>query len=172
MEKKKIFKFFIGGGLLGLVLVVVYGVITGGVAVKKETEPFPTPIFFPTITSSSETAVIPTIKLPPIKGGKLVIAGVEVEDFLKTPAKVNARGDVWFVAGKTYHLIYYPNSTKFLISILVAPFAKVREEAEKEFLDQLGIVEGEACRLDVVLTTPYFANPDFAGKTYGLSFCQ
>ena len=60
----------------------------------------------------------------------------------------------------------------FFISVVSWPFDEHRLVAEADFLDKLGITDDEACRLNVDETTPAFANPDKAGKTYALSFCR
>jgi len=45
-------------------------------------------------------------------------------------------------------------------------------EVEKRFIELLDISEAEACKLDVIITTPQFVNPEFAGEEYYLSFCN
>ncbi len=71
-----------------------------------------------------------------------------------------------------YHLFYFAPEELFIISIQRYPFDEIRPIAEQEFLKTLAIGEEDACKLNVELTTPGYANPGKAGKTYSLSFCK
>lgn len=94
------------------------------------------------------------------------------ENALSKTMKVNARGDVLLVDKPEYQIIYFQKEDQFLISILKSPFEAIREEAEDEFLQITKADQETLCKLDVVLTTPSFANPSLAGKIVYLSFCQ
>lgn len=88
-----------------------------------------------------------------------------------SPKQINSQGDLLFLENENYKIVYLPNFTQYNISILSSPFNYYREQAEKEFLSLFGINQQQACSLNVVITTPRFANPEESGKEYMLSFC-
>lgn len=105
-----------------------------------------------------------------IKTGRIEISGVWVNDFLK---EVDSKKTfVTIVKNKNYHIFFLPKQKGFVISITSSPFEKQRNKAEEEFLKALGIDKGGACKLNVDVTTPSFANPEEAGRIFKLSFCQ
>jgi hypothetical protein len=72
-----------------------------------------------------------------------------------------------------YYQIYYIKSEDFfLISIIGYPFQNILPLAENDLLNTLGIDKESACKIDVRITTPNFANPEESGKIHKLSFCQ
>lgn len=105
------------------------------------------------------------------KGDKIIISNVEMNDVLSNPVETNSFGDGLILKGNSYQIVYLKNSNNFLISILDSPFEKFKLVAEQEFLRLLGVSEIDACRLNVTVTTPAFANPAEAGGIYKLSFC-
>lgn len=112
----------------------------------------------------------PTFKKP--VGPTIPISDVNVNNFYNLNPKINERGDVTFVDRQNFQIIYFSKENEFLISVLGSPFEEKRQEAEKEFLKQLNIVEEKACQLKVVISTPTFANPNESGQNYRLSFCN
>lgn len=70
-----------------------------------------------------------------------------------------------------FDILYLPKEDRYLISIYHSPFATNQKLAEKAFLDNLKIDPTQACKLKVVVSTPYFANPDESGQEFPLSFC-
>lgn len=112
------------------------------------------------------------VQIPQISPKKINISGVQTNDFLSSPKEVNKNGDVLFAETPKYQLVYLQNFNQFIVSILSSPFETIKKEAEIEFLHRLGITENEACKLNVSVTTPYFANPDYSGKNWPLSFCE
>ena len=103
---------------------------------------------------------------------KIKISGVEVNNFYKEATEIKKDGFAKFIDKKDYQIMYIPVDNSFLISILSSPFDEIRTEAEKALLDKLKISQQEACYLKVNITTPSYANPEYAGKNYGLSFCE
>ena len=101
---------------------------------------------------------------------RVEISGVFVKDFFEDNA--HQKPHITLSRTKDYHIFYIPDQEVFFISIVSYPFDDHRIFAEEDFLDKLGITEKEACKLNVNITTPSFANPDKAGTTYGLSFCS
>lgn len=74
--------------------------------------------------------------------------------------------------GADYEIIYINQNDQYLISISGSPFEEKRKLAEQNFLKTFKINKEEACKLNVVITTPTFANPKEAGINYKLSFCD
>jgi hypothetical protein len=103
---------------------------------------------------------------------RIEISGVTVNDFTKDIQNPNEELFITLSRTKDYHVFYITKEQFFFISIVSWPFDDYRLVAEADFLDKLGINEKEACNLKVYETTPAFANPDKAGKSYPLSFCQ
>jgi hypothetical protein len=86
---------------------------------------------------------------------------------------INKSGDFSLnVQSENYSIIYFPKNKSFNISITASPFERIRRQAENDFLKKMGPDEQFICSLNVVITTPRFANPDQAGRNYPLSFCQ
>lgn len=103
----------------------------------------------------------------------LTINEVELENFYNNKkTDINARGDALIKDTGDAHIIFFNETESFLISILESPFEVKRREAEQEFLETMSLTEEEACKLNVEITTPLFANPDEAGKIFRLSFCK
>jgi hypothetical protein len=84
----------------------------------------------------------------------------------------NELGDIIIEDTNDYRILYIKRKDQFSIGIFSSPFEKQRQKAEKAFLSILNITEEKACELNVVTTTPMFANPEEAGKIYSLSFCE
>jgi len=100
------------------------------------------------------------------------ISGVKVNDFFKTAPEVNSNGYTAVSLNPKHQILYFPDDELFLISIIGYPFDDYIGAAEKDFLEKLGIKEGEACKLNVSITTPVHRNPDKAGEVYRLSWCE
>lgn len=104
---------------------------------------------------------------------EITISNIPVKNFYKKAEKIDNAGNVYFVdEPNKYQILYEEKFDQFLISILGSPFEELRIEAEQKLISDLGITTAEACLLNVVITTPAFANPDFSGKPYKLSFCE
>lgn len=91
---------------------------------------------------------------------------------LSEVVETNKQGNKLVINESGYQILYLKEFDQFLISILQSPFETIRQEAEKEFLRITQAEKDTACQLDVVITTPRFANPDLAGQTFYLSFCE
>ncbi|MBI2573951.1 MAG: hypothetical protein HYV78_00965 [Candidatus Wildermuthbacteria bacterium] len=70
-----------------------------------------------------------------------------------------------------YSIVYQKKFDLFIISITGTPFAQIKEQAEQDFLALTESSPQTACRLKVKISTPLYANPEFAGKNFPLSFC-
>ncbi|TAK95555.1 hypothetical protein EPO05_03825 [Patescibacteria group bacterium] len=98
---------------------------------------------------------------------------VKVNDPRSNPSAVLSPQDVVVKKTNRYEILYYAyQEESFLISITdgVDPQG-ARAVAEKDFLTTLGVNEADACKLNVSLTVPRYANQELAGVDYGLSFC-
>lgn len=135
-------------------------------SVPSRPTPLPTFIKRPTFTP------VPVISKPAVDMEKITISEVEMDNFYKKGEKINPQNDILIEKKDNFQIVYLSQFNKFLISILSSPFETARKEAEVEFLTTLGITEEEACLLNVSITTPFFANPDYAGKDFPLSFCK
>lgn len=120
----------------------------------------PVPTYLPSPT-------LPVYKMP----DKITINNITVNNFYKEAVKILPNGDVVIADNGKYQMVYFKKGEYFMISVVNSPFEVVREEAEREFLDILGVDKQSVCQLPVNISTPQFANPDFAGETYSLSFC-
>jgi hypothetical protein len=105
-------------------------------------------------------------------GRKIIISDVEVNNFFLEKDQLESEAFIPINRGAGYSIAYYNNFNQFLISITDAPFEEIRHDAEQKFIDGLDISEEDACKLDVIITTPRFANPDLAGQIFRLSFCD
>lgn len=103
---------------------------------------------------------------------KLNITDVSVNNFYKIKINTNPRGDTLFSQNIDYQIIYFSGEEQFLISIMGSPFEEKRALAESNFIQVLGISQEDACKLNVIINTPLFANPDESGVNYKLSFCD
>lgn len=160
MERKKILTLlFIGSLIFVSLFLLLSSMFTGKTPVQKPPFPTPTPVAIPRRPTA-----------PPKE--KINISGVLVNNFLQNPKRVDKSGDIFILETQEYRLIYFSKYNSFLISIFSSPFPKVKKQAEEDFLRALGISEIESCRLNVSVTTPYFANPDYSGKDWSLSFCE
>jgi hypothetical protein len=139
--------------ILVLFLLVFIGV---GLYLEKKQEP----------TDTSKPKIVVSEK------DKIKISSVTMNNFTKD-AEVISRGEVLrFEENDEFHIIARTKEGQFMISILGSPFMEMRLKAEEALLRKLNITEEEACKLDVIITTPIFANEAESGKNYGLSFCE
>lgn len=123
-------------------------------------------------SASRQTKITTSTKKPETDNKeKINFSGLEINDFTKEAEKVAGGETLLLVDTPDYQILFFNTDQKFLISILGSPFAEKRLTAEKALLNQLGIGENEACQLEVVTTTPMYANPTEAGTNFPLSFC-
>lgn len=151
-----------------VLLVILFIAIFFRAAKKTGEKAVPTPL--PTL--SSEKVVIPTvvISLPPTE--KVIINKIAVKNFFPKASQVNPYGDYLLAKNSEYKILYEAQFNLFLISVVSSPFEEIKKKAESEFLKLLEITPVDACSLNVSVTTPLFANPKEAGRSYKLSFCE
>lgn len=68
--------------------------------------------------------------------------------------------------------VKFDKNQSYDITVMKAPFAAHREEAENKFLEEMGISRAEACDLNITVGTIMSVDPDAAGQNYPLSFCD
>lgn len=126
---------------------------------------YPKPTFAPLISPTA------SVSLPSAQDEKITVSNIKMNNFYRSPIRVYSSGDVVVAQSDSYQIAYLPLFNKFIISIVSSPFQDKIKGAEEDFIKALGISREEACRLNAVVNTPFFANPDESGKDYPLSFC-
>jgi hypothetical protein len=103
---------------------------------------------------------------------------VQTRDFLKDPDVVDWDGSGTFMLGaglidgdEAYQLFYYQPDQSISIVLFAEPFGKVRQVAESQLLERLGIKKETACKMNVRVNVPGSASETVSGKNLGLSFC-
>lgn len=152
--------FILTSTIVVIIVFIVFAIFTNNKASRKD-------------TTGPETTPSPSKEIPIPTGDKIIISDHEVNNFYKSANRIDKQNNVYMAdEPDSYQILYEEQFNQFLISILGSPFEQVRQEAERRLISDLGISEDEACQFNVVITTPSFANPDFSGKPYGLSFCE
>lgn len=124
-----------------------------------------------------ESSLLPTptpfeMKITPSPRKKIIISGIEVNDFLKDATIINSNQDAVFEKNQDYEMVYLPKFNQFLITILSKPFDNARKDAEEDFIKKLGISKEEACRLEINLSVPCKIDLENCGTRHPLSFCE
>lgn len=135
---------------------------TGNKAIEKDKQSLFTALLHPWTKSPRFSQSLNRIK----------ISGVEVADFTKEISQDESPSYYTIAKTADYHIFFMPADELFFISITSYPFDEHRGVAEQKLLEVLAISEDDACKLNVDITTPAYANPDKAGKVYDLSFCS
>ena len=97
---------------------------------------------------------------------------VKIDNIYKNKIDKLTQNDITFIQSDNFQIYYYPENLWFSITLLGYNLNKSRTEAEKKFLDTLGITKEQACKLHVNLGVPYSINSETSGQNYGLSFCS
>lgn len=166
MDINKLRKFLIITTVIFLIFIIL--LFFSLFSKKQEVPVIPSPSTIPKPTFYQRP--IPSVSIPSKEEIKIKISDVWVNNFYKD-GEVDQNGDVVIKENDDYRLIYQNPFKLFIVNVLSSPFEKARAEAEEEFIKSLGITREESCKLNVRVGTPFFANPDFAKKSYGLSFC-
>lgn len=103
---------------------------------------------------------------------RIEISGVKVADFIDKTSQDITPSYYTIAQSSDYHIFFMPADELFFISITSYPFDEHRGIAEQKLLEVLAITEEDACKLNVDITTPAYANPDKAGEVFKLSFCK
>lgn len=110
--------------------------------------------------------------LPTSAPATINISNVELRNFEANPVRSNTENDSLIVDNDDYQIAYVKAYNQFLITINNKDFENTRQKAEAEFLKNLNITSDAACKLNVSISTPTFANPDLSGQIFPLSFCN
>ena len=70
-----------------------------------------------------------------------------------------------------FEISYLPPEDQYIITVYGSPFLQYRQEAEQSFIKIYRLTIAEACSKKVTIGTPFYSNPQEAGKIYKLSFC-
>ncbi len=112
---------------------------------------------------------------------------IPVNDFTKDPATVkDAVNPGHYLLGASpsgsaltstttaasYSIQYIDTDQSFTLELLQEPIASARQEAEQYLMSELGISESQMCQLKYVVSTPWWVNQFYAGKSLGFSFCD
>ena len=175
--------------IISIVLLAVLGIGAGiyiwwpeGGMIPSDTTPsqqYPIGSYQSTVTPSGSGGLetteptTDTMVVPATQG-----APIEINDITKREGVVedSANPGIYYLAGaspteETYTISYLSSDESFTVSVLSEPIGNVRQLAEQDLLNQLGISEYDACRLRYVVLTPASVNPLYAGKNLGFSFC-
>lgn len=71
----------------------------------------------------------------------------------------------------SYGILYYPNDSGFLISLLTEPLGEARRAAEQELRSKLQLTNAQLCKLKAQVFTSNGVSEVYAGQDLGLSFC-
>lgn len=108
--------------------------------------------------------------LPTPSSEKIQSAGIDINNPYTGAKELTIQGDALSVSTDTYRILYLKQFDQFLINITRDPFSTNRIEAEKAFLEKLGITEQDACQLDVTVNEP--RREGAPRLKYKLSFCE
>src|SRR3989338_2321121 len=156
-------KLIILGVILFLIFLIIYLFFS-----LSESLP-PQPVKPPMTPAPAFKQVTPDVEKC---GDRIKISNIEVNNFYTKAESISSDGVVSIFNNGQYQIGYIGRGGFFQILVLDFPFDRVREEAENEFVKILGISKEEACLLPVNLTTHQYANPEYAGEIFPLSFCQ
>lgn len=171
---------------LGVVLVII---LIGYIFIKSKkdsatvADPSLTDIIqpssIPTVLTNSELPTpIPDNQVPrepptPIpQPGDVILDGIAVNDFKKNAVRKTDSGEVILDENDQYQIVFYESLQEFKIFIKGGNFELSRTNAEASFLQKLDLDKDNACRLFVDEFIPQSAQNEYAGKTFGLSFCE
>lgn len=70
-----------------------------------------------------------------------------------------------------YIIMYIPSTQYFNVSLLSEPIATSRIHAEEYLLEHLGVSKQELCRLNYMVSVPYFVNEFYTSQDLRFSFC-
>lgn len=167
---------FISAGVVVVILMLVYIAWVVQSPPDVATPPGSTPT--PTVFDVSHITRVPSNQYPTVPPtpvpdeGDIIITDIAVNDFKKNADKILLNGDVIVKEMETYQIVYLDTYQSFIISITDSDFARSRAAAERDFLGILGIDEANACRLTVQVSSPSFAQNEYGGMTFPLSFCE
>lgn len=164
MKDKQIYILFIIGIILTIIVFAWLLFLSFSLS-TPEAQPTATPV-----VKATPTPIVIPFTRPSTP--TLTVNGVSVQNFYQQGTIIDSNGDVSIQKTGLYDIVYLAPFQEFIIEVLAKPFESTRQQAEQEFLQQLGITQEAACRLKVSIGTPLDVNPTEAGTKFGLSFCE
>ena len=135
-----------------------------------------------TATATSTSAQAVTMSVTDANGGY-----IQTSNFLADPSTVkDSNNSGYYYLGyhtkndfsgssatvaPPYIIAYIDSTNYFNIALLQEPIGITREEAQQYIMAHLGITENQMCRLNYMISVPYWVNSQYAGKNLGFSFC-
>lgn len=108
-----------------------------------------------------------------IEGNQEVAIDTDIGEVVVEDAVLSMEGEYEVLrSNESYKILHNIPDNSFQIIIYKQPFFEIREFASKAFIEALHISEQDACELNITVSTPASIDPDYAGQTYGLSFCE
>ena len=183
LNSKNTILIIIGLGVVLVIILIGYIVIKSKKDTTINTNPAPTVIIQPSSipiesTNSELPTPIPDNQVPsepptPIpQPGDIILDGIAVNDFKKNAVRTTDSGEVILDENDQYQIVYYESIEEFKIFVKGTDFDLTRKNAEQSLLQKLQINEANACRLFVDEFIPQSTQNKYAGKTFGLSFCE
>lgn len=100
---------------------------------------------------------------------------VPVPDFTKVDQSPTANAESGYrIAGSNtgdFQILYYPQNSGILISLLSEPLGPVRLAAENALRVTLGLSDSQLCGLTIDVRTTLSISATYSGRDLGLSFC-
>jgi len=96
---------------------------------------------------------------------------VSTKEFVSSAQNVFPSNVIFKTTSSDYAISESQSTKSFNIALEAMPLQKSRDEAEADFLSQLGISQSDACKLTVDLGVPISVDSNASGVNYGLSFC-
>lgn len=100
------------------------------------------------------------------------VSGITINNPWKNAVDIEPGEKPVLTKNEKYRIVFQPKYNLVLITILATPYQDVRKEAEQDLLNQLGVSKEEACKLNVSVGSPYFANKEVITDSSRLSFCS
>jgi hypothetical protein len=120
----------------------------------------------PTSTSAAETPSSTFIILGTSQGS------VTTTNFYQNASYITPDGQTVEIAqSPSYSIVYNKGDSSFIISLLSTPLKAAQAAAEQAFLNDLGITQQSACKLNVNEGVPISVSDQYPGVNFSLSFC-
>lgn len=160
-KAKKIF-------LIVAIFLIIAAIVSFFFFKKTQTVSTPAP-------SSNNQLPIGTFKMPSSSDPTMTIntsgGTITTNNVYKNSLYPLSKNGVAFHDNSDYYAAFYPEDQGFLIVLQNSDIKLVRNKAEAEFIQTLGITKEQACLLKVSITIPADISEQYSGKVYGLSFC-
>jgi len=160
--------------LIAIVIAVLLAI--GGAAfllLRKEAPQEPeeiVPVTFP-VEQVTELGVSDTVTLRLANGSSVQVPQFLSEEQSETASEENGL-DVSFGESELYQILYFPEESYFLVSILDEPLKDARFAAEAELRAKLKLQDPALCALTLDVFVASDVSEIYSGRDLGLSFCS